>query len=113
MGTRVPRNTHAPLTRLGSHSAAEHVDQSIMIVSLPPPPISRRTPTTARTKLRPERQRRPQFGVGGRGRIRQFVLFCLFGGSGELSKLHYGDALPFTPISTDLNFHPFFWVDHA
>lgn len=29
-GTRVPRNTHAPLTRCGSRSTAEHVDQSIM-----------------------------------------------------------------------------------
>jgi hypothetical protein len=30
IGTRVPRNSHAPLTRSGSRSAAGHVDQSIM-----------------------------------------------------------------------------------
>lgn len=31
MGTRVPRNTQAPLTTWGSRSAAEHVDQSIIV----------------------------------------------------------------------------------
>src|SRR4249919_3465018 len=41
--TRVPRNTHAPLTRSGSRSTAGQVDQSIMRQILPLSGIRRPT----------------------------------------------------------------------
>lgn len=42
-GTRVPRNTQAPLTRSRSRSTAGHVDQSMVDISLPLGLFSRRT----------------------------------------------------------------------